>query len=257
MQTHQAHHLVATINPRINIPSGFLSPFDRLNAAWDSRACNFLCLLHRRLSVTGIRSCGWDLEVGGFFGASWCDAEVLEVCGVRSRVYGSAGGFIHFCLGATEKVSSRSRCPRRDWLVSGFLIAWGWEEAATAMAEKLLDFTQPLDVGLLDATVAAFYGTGSKEEVHFVSVTELRMFTRFSWLCAFKRNWEMMRVWIFILFMMSSICDYHHVSICSFDHVSVSGSWSCWCTIFIWSMCLKSVDSLSCLLLRLKVLNYC
>lgn len=33
------------------------------------------------------------------------------------------------------------------------------------MAEKLLDFTQPFDVGLLDATVAAFYGTGSKEEV--------------------------------------------------------------------------------------------
>lgn len=35
------------------------------------------------------------------------------------------------------------------------------------MAEKLLDFSQPFDVGLLDATVAAFYGTGSKEEVHF------------------------------------------------------------------------------------------
>jgi hypothetical protein len=33
------------------------------------------------------------------------------------------------------------------------------------MAEKLLDFSQPFDVGLLDATVAAFYGTGSKEEV--------------------------------------------------------------------------------------------
>ncbi|CAK9231678.1 unnamed protein product [Sphagnum troendelagicum] len=32
------------------------------------------------------------------------------------------------------------------------------------MAEKLLDFTQPFDVGLLDATVAAFYGTGSKHE---------------------------------------------------------------------------------------------
>ncbi|KAG0570872.1 hypothetical protein M758_6G185900 [Ceratodon purpureus] len=32
------------------------------------------------------------------------------------------------------------------------------------MAEKLLDFTQPFDVGLLDATVAAFYGTGSKDE---------------------------------------------------------------------------------------------
>ncbi|KAL3682847.1 hypothetical protein R1sor_000869 [Riccia sorocarpa] len=32
------------------------------------------------------------------------------------------------------------------------------------MAEKLLDFTQPFDVGLLDATIAAFYGTGSKDE---------------------------------------------------------------------------------------------
>ena len=37
----------------------------------------------------------------------------------------------------------------------------------SAMAEKLLDCSQPFDVGLLDATVAAFYGTGSKEEVHF------------------------------------------------------------------------------------------
>ncbi|KAK6936556.1 Importin-beta, N-terminal domain, partial [Dillenia turbinata] len=31
-------------------------------------------------------------------------------------------------------------------------------------AEKLRDLSQPFDVGLLDATVAAFYGTGSKEE---------------------------------------------------------------------------------------------
>ncbi|GFY81813.1 exportin 1A [Actinidia rufa] len=31
-------------------------------------------------------------------------------------------------------------------------------------AEKLRDLTQPMDVSLLDATVAAFYGTGSKEE---------------------------------------------------------------------------------------------
>ncbi|GFP94285.1 exportin-1 [Phtheirospermum japonicum] len=31
-------------------------------------------------------------------------------------------------------------------------------------AEKLRDLTQPIDVALLDATVAAFYGTGSKEE---------------------------------------------------------------------------------------------
>ncbi|KAG2375540.1 Protein EXPORTIN [Vigna angularis] len=32
-------------------------------------------------------------------------------------------------------------------------------------AEKLRDLTQPIDVPLLDATVAAFYGTGSKEQV--------------------------------------------------------------------------------------------
>lgn len=32
-------------------------------------------------------------------------------------------------------------------------------------AEKLRDLSQPMDVALLDATVAAFYGTGSKEEV--------------------------------------------------------------------------------------------
>lgn len=36
---------------------------------------------------------------------------------------------------------------------------------SAAMAEKLRDLSQPIDVGLLDATVAAFYGTGSKEEV--------------------------------------------------------------------------------------------
>jgi hypothetical protein len=32
-------------------------------------------------------------------------------------------------------------------------------------AEKLRDLSQPIDVPLLDATVAAFYGTGSKQEV--------------------------------------------------------------------------------------------
>ncbi|KAG6506306.1 hypothetical protein ZIOFF_031629 [Zingiber officinale] len=32
------------------------------------------------------------------------------------------------------------------------------------MAERLRDLSQPIDVPLLDATVAAFYGTGSKEE---------------------------------------------------------------------------------------------
>lgn len=34
-------------------------------------------------------------------------------------------------------------------------------------AEKLRDLSQPIDVALLDATVAAFYGTGSKEEVSY------------------------------------------------------------------------------------------
>jgi hypothetical protein len=39
-----------------------------------------------------------------------------------------------------------------------------------AMADKLRDLSQPIDVPLLDATVAAFYGTGSKEEVITFSV---------------------------------------------------------------------------------------
>lgn len=36
-------------------------------------------------------------------------------------------------------------------------------------AEKLRDLSHPIDVALLDATVAAFYGTGSKEEVRACS----------------------------------------------------------------------------------------
>ncbi|KAH9727968.1 protein EXPORTIN 1A [Citrus sinensis] len=37
-------------------------------------------------------------------------------------------------------------------------------EVSDMAAEKLRDLSQPMDVALLDATVAAFYGTGSKEE---------------------------------------------------------------------------------------------
>lgn len=37
-------------------------------------------------------------------------------------------------------------------------------------AEKLRDLSQPIDVPGLDATVAAFYGTGSKEEVNFLEL---------------------------------------------------------------------------------------
>ena len=36
---------------------------------------------------------------------------------------------------------------------------------ASPAAARLLDFSLPLDVTLLDATVAAFYGAGSNEEV--------------------------------------------------------------------------------------------
>jgi hypothetical protein len=39
------------------------------------------------------------------------------------------------------------------------------------MADKLRDLSQPIDVPLLDATVSAFYGTGSKEEVTTFSVS--------------------------------------------------------------------------------------
>ncbi|KAF5755841.1 putative armadillo-like helical protein [Helianthus annuus] len=38
-------------------------------------------------------------------------------------------------------------------------------------AEKLRDLSQPIDVALLDATVAAFYGTGSKDEEGEATVT--------------------------------------------------------------------------------------
>ena len=37
--------------------------------------------------------------------------------------------------------------------------------AMATPAARLLDFSQPLDVPLLDATVAMFYGAGSAEEV--------------------------------------------------------------------------------------------
>jgi exportin-1 len=43
--------------------------------------------------------------------------------------------------------------------------------AMATPAARLLDFSQPLDVPLLDATVAVFYGAGSADEVrprHFL-----------------------------------------------------------------------------------------
>ena len=48
-------------------------------------------------------------------------------------------------------------------------------------AEKLRDLSQPIDVPLLDATVAAFYGTGSKEEVSSVACLYIFCRALFSW----------------------------------------------------------------------------
>ena len=56
-----------------------------------------------------------------------------------------------------------------SFLFSLQILAFSWSDMVSlAMAaEKLKDLSQPIDVPLLDATVAAFYGTRSKEEVPF------------------------------------------------------------------------------------------
>jgi hypothetical protein len=43
----------------------------------------------------------------------------------------------------------------RTGLVAGILVARGCGGAAITMAEKLLDFSQPFDVGIVDATMAS------------------------------------------------------------------------------------------------------
>ena len=45
----------------------------------------------------------------------------------------------------------------------------GAGSAVDATVAKLLNFAEPLDVALLDATVNAFYGAGSNEEVRILS----------------------------------------------------------------------------------------
>lgn len=63
--------------------------------------------------------------------------------------------------------------------------------AHSMAAEKLRDLTQPIDVPLLDATVAAFYGTGSKEQVASSSFSSFLFFplrlhySTFSPICLF------------------------------------------------------------------------
>jgi hypothetical protein len=42
-----------------------------------------------------------------------------------------------------------------------------------ATAAKLLNFAEPIDVNLLDATVTAFYGAGTNEQVRTVASTLL------------------------------------------------------------------------------------
>jgi hypothetical protein len=41
----------------------------------------------------------------------------------------------------------------------------GANGAVEATVKKLLNFSEPVDVALLDATVNAFYGAGSNEQV--------------------------------------------------------------------------------------------
>jgi hypothetical protein len=45
----------------------------------------------------------------------------------------------------------------------------GAGSAVDATVAKLLNFAEPLDVALLDATVTAFYGAGSNDEVRISS----------------------------------------------------------------------------------------
>ncbi len=44
--------------------------------------------------------------------------------------------------------------------------------APVAPASPLLDFKQPFDVPLLDATIKAFYGAGSNQEVCRLSASQ-------------------------------------------------------------------------------------
>lgn len=44
--------------------------------------------------------------------------------------------------------------------------------AVAASSQRLLDFSQPIDVPLLDATVNAFYGAGSPAEVVQITSAE-------------------------------------------------------------------------------------
>lgn len=55
--------------------------------------------------------------------------------------------------------------PRSRLLIGAVSDDFGLDLRLGVMAERLRDLSQPIDVPLLDATVAAFYGTGSKEEV--------------------------------------------------------------------------------------------
>lgn len=45
----------------------------------------------------------------------------------------------------------------------------GSGSAVDATVAKLLNYSEPLDVALLDATINAFYGAGSNEEVRILS----------------------------------------------------------------------------------------
>ncbi|THG09893.1 hypothetical protein TEA_008712 [Camellia sinensis var. sinensis] len=64
----------------------------------------------------------------------------------------------------TEKRSIANNAPCKGHSISASISRVLSISLSFMAAEKLRDLSQPIDVGLLDATVAAFYGTGSKEE---------------------------------------------------------------------------------------------
>ena len=79
----------------------------------------------------------------------WAIAGQLEAVAPLQGLHGAVTGVIGSALGA------RSEMAAPNGAVAG----------PEAVAAKLLDFSQPLDVVLLDSTVNAFYGAGSNQEV--------------------------------------------------------------------------------------------
>ena len=73
---------------------------------------------------------------------------------------------------------------------------WSGLVSLAMAAEKLKDLSQPIDVPLLDATVAAFYDTRSKEEVPFPVSSSFYFFS----------VWLIREVMLFVVFRYFLLC---------------------------------------------------